>query len=408
MKGRNAEGLYAADGMWVFKYRAGDKWKTKSTGIPASIKTKGAAFAFKEDFLKSLSTLAVLPAQAVQPVKSSRPINPLQTRTLPVAGRWFLRFLRASNKSKSTVTGARFGLDRLTEVFGKNKVLSTFTLLDFDRYVVARRAKPSASTGEPVGPHLVNLELRTLRQILTKAALWKQIDPDDEYKPLPEPSEKVGQVLSEDQIKKLLALSDKADKWFVAFHGSLLAYSTGCRSIEIKTLKIKHVHLNAATPYIEIRRSKTKAGHRDIPLTAVAQWALRRLLDRAQLLGATDREHYLLPLNLSKCHHKNDPRKGRKGYDPTQHQAGWRSAWRSLKKAAGLPKDFRFHDLRCCFVTNLAEAAVGTPTMKVIVGHTSTKMLEHYEYIRDNAQVKAITALESHTGAVFQGLIAAV
>src|SRR5206468_9010008 len=45
------------------------------------------------------------------------------------------------------------------------------------------------------------------------------------------------------------------------------------------------------------------------------------------------------------------------GYDPTRPAKGWRSAWRSLKKAAGMPK-LRFHDLRHTCITKLAEAGV--------------------------------------------------
>jgi hypothetical protein len=41
--------------------------------------------------------------------------------------------------------------------------------------------------------------------------------------------------------------------------------------------------------------------------------------------------------------------------DPATPQKRWRSAWRSLRKAAGL-KDLRFHDLSHHAITELAES----------------------------------------------------
>ena len=55
-------------------------------------------------------------------------------------------------------------------------------------------------------------------------------------------------------------------------------------------------------PVLRIQRQNTKsdAGARDVALNEFALWALKRLLKRAEVLGATDPEHYLLPANLSK------------------------------------------------------------------------------------------------------------
>lgn len=41
-------------------------------------------------------------------------------------------------------------------------------------------------------------------------------------------------------------------------------------------------------------------------------------------------------------------------FDPTRHLKSWRTAWRTLTRKAGLP-GFRFHDLRHCAITQLAE-----------------------------------------------------
>jgi integrase len=63
------------------------------------------------------------------------------------------------------------------------------------------------------------------------------------------------------------------------------------------------------------------------------------------------------------------------GFDPTRHVNSWRTAWRTLTKKAGLP-GFRFHDLRHCAITQLAENGTSDSTIMAIAGHVSRRMLE--------------------------------
>jgi integrase len=84
-------------------------------------------------------------------------------------------------------------------------------------------------------------------------------------------------------------------------------------------------------------------------LNADACEAAARLLIRAQSLGATKTDHYLMPKNLSRISH--GVHKSEHGYDVLQHQTDWGAAWTALTKAAGFP-DLRFHDLRHSFITH--------------------------------------------------------
>jgi integrase len=67
----------------------------------------------------------------------------------------------------------------------------------------------------------------------------------------------------------------------------------------------------------------------------------------------------------------------------------------TLKKA-GL-KGFRFHDLRHCAITQLAEAGTSDSTMMVIGGHVSRRMLERYSHVRMEAKRTAMEALAAST-----------
>ena len=112
------------------------------------------------------------------------------------------------------------------------------------------------------------------------------------------------------------------------------------------------------------------------------QEALVRLRKRAEGLGCAEPEHYVFPA----CEH------GR--IDPTRHQKSWRSAWRALRKAAGLD-GFRFHDLRHTSITELAVAGAPDATLIPIAGHMSRRMLEHYSHVRMKAKREAVEKLSS-------------
>jgi integrase len=65
-----------------------------------------------------------------------------------------------------------------------------------------------------------------------------------------------------------------------------------CRSVEIKNLRWQDDLFGRVAT---IRRSKTAAGHRNIPLNGDAMAALARLLERVQTLGNNEPEHYVFP-----------------------------------------------------------------------------------------------------------------
>ena len=138
---------------------------------------------------------------------------------------------------------------------------------------------------------------------------------------------------------------------------------------------------------VAFRKSKTDAGERIVPLTDVAVSALGRLRRRAENFGPVEPSHYVFA--------KFSGRRA-KVFDPTGHVKSWRSAWRTLTKKAGLP-GFRFHDLRHCAVTQLAESGASDSTIMAIAGHLSRRMLERYSHVRMEAKRKAIEALATGT-----------
>jgi len=240
-----------------------------------------------------------------------------------------------------------------------------------------------------VGPATLNAELGILRRILKRAKLWARVA--DDIRPLKEPHT-IGRALTEEDKQRLLKTAVMRPEWETAFLASILCLNTTSRSCELKGLQWSDVDLFART--LTIRKSKSDAGERMVPLTDVAASALARLRTRAEFFGPVETSHYVFAAFVPKFTFS-----GKKvidynitEFDPTTHVKSWRSAWRTLTKKAGLP-GFRFHDLRHCAITSLAESGASDSTIMAIAGHVSRRMLERYSHVRMEAKRTAMETL---------------
>jgi integrase len=253
----------------------------------------------------------------------------------------------------------------------------------------------------------INMEIGILRRVLKRAKRWSLIA--DEIPHLPERRD-VGRALTPDQKLRLLRVAESRPEWQTAYLASVLALNTAMRGCELKGLRWGDIDLLART--LTVRRSKTAAGERVIPLNADALAAVLRLRERAKTLfgDSISPDWYVLP--------------HAEGYtkpDPTRPMSDWRSAWRSLTRAIECPAcgtlqapaevcanekckadthevrsalhGLRFHDLRHHAVTELAESLTSDQTIMAIAGHVSPRMFAHYSHVRLDAKRQALDAL---------------
>jgi integrase len=247
-----------------------------------------------------------------------------------------------------------------------------------------------------VGPATLNAELGILRRVMKRARLWARIA--DDIRPLREPST-IGRALTEEEKQRLLKTAVTRPEWETAYLAAILCLNTTARGCELKGLQWSDVDLYERT--LAIRKSKTAAGERLVPLTEVAASAFVRLRRRAEGFGTVEPSHYVFAafspkfdfggMNATKT---ADDKVA--GFDPSRNQKSWRSAWRTLTKKAGLP-GFRFHDLRHCAITQLAENGASDATIMAIAGHVSRRMLERYSHVRMEAKRNAMEALAAST-----------
>jgi integrase len=285
--------------------------------------------------------------------------------------------------------------------FFKHEPLKTITANRIIEYRAWRASQSrEVKAGETVrtipcaGPATLNAELGILRRILKRARLWARVA--DDVRPLKEPAT-IGRALSEDEQQRLLKTAVMRPEWETAYLAAILCLNTTARGCELKGLAWQDVDLFSRT--LTIRKSKTAAGERIVPLTTVACSALARLRARAESFGPVEPAHYVFAAFTPKFTFSGKAVVDYNvtGFDPTRHLNSWRSAWRTLTKKAGLP-GFRFHDLRHCAITTLAESGASDSTIMAIAGHVSRRMLERYSHVRMEAKRAALETLAKSTG----------
>ena len=190
----------------------------------------------------------------------------------------------------------------------------------------------------------------------------------------------VGQAITAEQQERLFQVAAMKPEWQNAHDAATLAFYAGLRACEIRWLRWNSVDLFSGT--LDIRRSKTPGGWRKIELNNVCRRVLAVRREQAEAMGWADAEHFVFPWH------------GRsRKIDPTRPITSWRSAWRTIRKKAGMPT-LRFHDGRHSALTTLAEAGVPDWVITAHIGHVDPQMMKTYSHVRREALRQAAVALE--------------
>jgi integrase len=385
------QGLFRRRKKYAFIYK--DKsgaWREKSTGTS----DRDEALKFKEQWDEDLKN-------------DKLPTHKENWTVEQACTRWVDQHVLRSAKARSN---ERSSLRQLVRLLGTKK-LKTITLDDLKDY--------RAERSKTVAARPINIELGILVKVLKQENLWKR-GLSENYKRLKEPDGEIGRALNLDELRRLETAAASDDKWLVAYCAEVLAANTGSRGCEIKQLQIGMVDLDSKRITISRKSTKTNAGQRIVELNLAAHFAAQLLYRRAETLGATSPEHYLLPADLSRHTKEHDPLKGQKGFDPKRHQISWSGAWRSLRKKAAQSireeaqkqgraltfqekksiltlETLRFHDMRHTFITTMGELGVPLQTLGAMVGHMSPAMVKYYTHISGQAQRQAVEMLDKRT-----------
>jgi site-specific recombinase XerD len=152
----------------------------------------------------------------------------------------------------------------------------------------------------------------------------------------------------------------------------LLSLSTGIRRNSLLSLEWRDVNFDEKT--IMVRAATSKSGKQNyVPMNRVAFDTLSSWRDKAQ---RTAPDNLIFP----------SPKTGKKMDD-------CRSSWESLMKAAKI-ENFRWHDMRHDFASQLVMRGIDLNTVRELMGHADLKMTLRYAHLAPNIKMKAVETLE--------------
>jgi integrase len=174
---------------------------------------------------------------------------------------------------------------------------------------------------------------------------------------------------------------------------ALFAIGTGLRQGEQWSLELADVHLRAPEPHVVVRyggrrRAPTKSGKpRTVPLFGIGLRAVSRWLEVLPSYAPSNPLGLLFPL-------PGGEQRDKKSY-----------GWHLLRKAAGVTRHVRWHDLRHTCASSLVAGWWGRAwrleEVRDVLGHTSVTQTERYAHLASSALAKA--ASETHSALNSQG-----
>ena len=296
---------------------------------------------------------------------------------------------KGANCSDNTIARERGMFTNVLNFFGKNKVVRSIHLQLIRRYQIERRKHISCTMKRPVGPRAVNYEMLLLKGVMAYARCWTA-ELEVAYQPLREPKSRAGKVATVEQLKNMIYTAMAHPEWQLAMWCGAMGAGSGCRGCEIRNLRLENIFAPEGTIHIEREIAKNRVAL-DCRLTALGEWGLRHLLERAEMLGATEPTHYLLPLNRKKSRHL--AKKSAQTWDVTRPMTSFVKGWRKLMECCKM-QGFRFHDLRHTFRTMGRDAGVPLETMMVWLGHMDRQTSLEYVHTQKETLEKAKDAIE--------------
>ncbi len=255
-----------------------------------------------------------------------------------------------SKPNKRSWTRDRTCIDHLKEFFG-GKYLHEMLPLDIEEYKKSRIGK--------VSPRTVNIELSCLRAMFNKAISWSKAvqNPVKHVKMLSEKNRRL-RYLQEDEMERLIANCPDYLRPIV-----MMALNTGMRKGEILNLKWEDVEMGTRIIYVVNTKTDEK---REIPVNTILHAMLIDL--------RTKNDTYVFPNDAGEPY--VDIRKG----------------FRTAIEKSGI-ENFRFHDLRHTFASQLVMKGVDLRTVQELLGHKSIEMTIRYAHLSPNHKQAAVETL---------------
>ena len=232
-----------------------------------------------------------------------------------------------------------------------------------------------AKRAQTLRPSSVNKYLTMVKSMYNRAiewGIWLKANPAAGIKKMPENNERY-RWLTEEEQERLLSRCSGMARFIV-----MIALKTGMRWGEIINLKWQqtpnsnYIDFDSNTIVIHQSQSKTQRS-RFIPLGAALRAALQ------QIPRYTDSEYIFW-----------NPAKKRQ----IRSISG---SFKNALKKAGI-SDFKFHDLRHTFASQLVKSGVDLYVVQKLLGHSNPKMTQRYAHLHPAQLQMAIEVIDGKVG----------
>jgi len=271
--------------------------------------------------------------------------------------------------------------ENFREYFGEHTLLANIRYVDLETYRNRLKQKPTFY-GKARKESTINREMSCLNHIFTKAVEWDMIEqsPFSKGKPLllKENNTRL-RFLREDEIIRLLNSSPKYLRNIIE-----CALNTGMRRGEILSLKWDQIR----NGFIYLKETKTKEP-RQIPINNTLEALFKNIRKENGL-----KSKYVFLYDGQIIEAKSG--KGRKPKKEPQPVRNIKKAFKSALKRAGI-NDFRFHDLRHTFASQLLMKGGSLKDVQELLGHKTMTMTLRYAHLTQEHKRKAVNLLNGLT-----------
>ena len=268
-------------------------------------------------------------------------------------------YVKWAERQKSFKKSKIYLIGQLSGIYG-NVPLRRFTSMMLEQFQTDK-----LNIGRK--PATVNRLIATLSHMFTKAVEWDMVEDETlkrirKVKLLPENNRRLRYLLPE-ECQRLIESCDNHLKPIV-----VTALNTGMRKDEILGLKWDNVDLKMG--FILLNQEQTKNSERkEIPINSTLMEILRNIQKRDDIPYV-----FYNPLTGNR-------------YDDVKR------SYKTALKKAGI-NDFKFHDLRHTFASQLVMAGIDITTIKELLGHKDLKMTLRYAHLAPSHKLKAIAILD--------------
>lgn len=282
------------------------------------------------------------------------------------AEKLYRKHIKRRNRS---ARNQKYLLDQLVRYFGK-KMMHEITVSDIDDYLEIREEKFSPST--------VNKDLSMIKSMFNRADEWGDLinyNPPQKIKFLPENNERCRYLLEEEQGRLLFSCSG------VLRMIVLVALRTGLRWGEIMNLKwgqapqSNYVDFRHNTIFIHESLAKSKRS-RYVPLASSVKQALMDFPQHSE-------SGYIFVNTKTGKPYNNVKR-----------------SFRTALREAGI-ENFRFHDLRHCFASDLVRKGADLFGVQKLLGHSRPEMTQRYAHLGHDQLRELISLLDDKKDDIF-------